>query len=425
MKDKILVLNIPCWNNQGSDTLTNLFSGYGADDIANIYFKAGTPTTDECNNFFYISENKVIKSIFNRRIQTGKMVIRGNESDSDIGADTVVEDKRFSFWSKHKWWSVFSLRELLWVFGKWRTKELDAFVDEFAPTKLFVPIEGYIYFNRVVVYLMRRLGIETYSFMWDDNFTYKQYPHNLFYKIHRFFLRRNVKQIINGSQKVFVISPKMKKELDSEYGIDSIILTKSATQHQVKNSFTRPFKLIYAGKLNLGRYDTVLRILKTINDFGTDFFHFDIFSQTSLSSKEIDSLNTCHSHFFGAVTKTTLDRIILEYDIIVVAEALEGKEKAVSRLSFSTKTTDSLALGKCVLCVCPRDNATYEYLNENNAAFCASNELEIKSFFQNVIMNDCIMSYYAINAADLICHNHDMKTIRKVLFDAMGIEEKL
>lgn len=423
MKDRILISNISCWDNRGADTLTNLFSGYGADDIANIYFKAGIPSSDVCNNYFYISENNVIKSIFCRKLKTGKIVMKGNPADTDIGDDKTIEEKRFSFWSRHKLWSVFSLRELLWILGKWNTKELNQFVDNFAPTKLFVPIEGYGYFNRVTVYLMRRLGIPTYSFMWDDNFTYKQYPFNLFYRIHRYFLRKNVRNIIKGSEKVFVISPKMKTELDSEYGIESVLLTKGAVSEQAKTHFERPYKMIYAGKLNLGRYETVLKIVKSINSHYDSDYYFDIYSQTYLSEREKAALNTRSSHFCGSVMKTELDKIIDNYDIIVIAEALSGKEKAVARLSFSTKTTDSLASGKCVLCVCPKDNATYEYLKDNDAAYCASNGAEILGFLHQVSKEKDVLKRFSINAAKLVKQNHNMDSIRRLMYEAMRIEE--
>ena len=69
---RILVSSVDVWNeSSGSDTFTNLLSGYESENIANIYIRSGKPTSQVCNKYFYISENAVIKGIFKKNHITG------------------------------------------------------------------------------------------------------------------------------------------------------------------------------------------------------------------------------------------------------------------------------------------------------------------------------------------------------------------
>ena len=62
MGTKILVLSIAAWNsNVGMDTWPSLLAGKNPDEVANITLRGEKPDSDVCNNYFHLSENKVIK----------------------------------------------------------------------------------------------------------------------------------------------------------------------------------------------------------------------------------------------------------------------------------------------------------------------------------------------------------------------------
>ena len=56
-----------------------------------------------------------------------------------------------------------------------------------------------------------------------------------------------------------------------------------------------------------------------------------------------------------------IQRILQYADVVVFAEALEGKEANIAKLSFSTKITDYISNGKCVLAIGKRYIAPIDY----------------------------------------------------------------
>ena len=65
---KILSVSLSTWrSDSGIHTQTDLFKFWQPDKVAQIYTKSDLPNTPVCNRFFQISENAVIKSVFNRK----------------------------------------------------------------------------------------------------------------------------------------------------------------------------------------------------------------------------------------------------------------------------------------------------------------------------------------------------------------------
>ena len=189
---KVLILSVPAWNKKsGSDTFSSLMDGYGADNVANIYIRESLPDSPVCNNYFRISENAVLKSVFKRNLKTGKKVSTVQEFDDNKENERITEE-RYKKLSSKKNFILSIARELVWKFGHWKTKELNAFIDEFKPDVVFFAMEGYIHINRISRYVIKRSGAKGIGYFWDDNFTYKQ-SKKLGYKIYRFFQKNSIK----------------------------------------------------------------------------------------------------------------------------------------------------------------------------------------------------------------------------------------
>ena len=113
------------------------------------------------------------------------------------------------------------MREIVWLLGKWKSKELDDFLKDFQPEVLLFPIESYLYFNRINEYVIKYCKPKkVIGYLWDDNFTYKQHPYSIFHRIERYFLRKQVRALVANCTNVLAISPKMKEECDREFCVD-------------------------------------------------------------------------------------------------------------------------------------------------------------------------------------------------------------
>ena len=77
------------------------------------------------------------------------------------------------------------------------------------------------------------------------------------------------------------------------------------------------------------------------------------------------------AHFCGRIGREEVLKVQKEADVVIFAESLEGKESNAAKLSFSTKITDYISNGKCVLAI-GKDNTPIDYFKRNDSALIAN-----------------------------------------------------
>ena len=421
LKVKILVNTVDCWNSHvGSNTLSSWLSGYDSGDLANLYIREEVPDSDVCGRYFKISENKVIKSVVFRGYQTGKEY--SNENKAEDAEDIVnlsAQKSRYTFFKKFRFWPFLYLREILWLLGNWKSKELNGFIDSFNPEIILLPLEGYIHFNRINQYIIKRTGAKAVGVFWDDNFTYKPHRWSIGFRIHRFFLRGNLKKTVSLCSGFFAISPQMKTECDKMFNINSIVLTKPVSPSSMQpsqNGKGQPVKMIYTGNLLIGRDKTLELLLKALKDINQDTVKvmLDIYTTTAVSQKLNQTVSDSPGcELKGAVTQSEAITKQKQADVLLFMEALSGKDKYSARLSFSTKLTDYFATGKCIFALGPRGIAPIAYLAQEDAAIVASDFNEIKQKLQTILNPDAVIEY-GRKAFECGRRNHSEARIRSV-----------
>ena len=88
-------------------------------------------------------------------------------------------------------------------------------------------------------------------------------------------------------------------------------------------------------------------------------------------------------------------------------EALDGKEANVARLSFSTKITDYISNGKCVLAIGRDYIAPIDYFQRNDAAIIAHSPEEIVAQVNRITDNPALIDEYGKKAFDCAVRNHE------------------
>lgn len=423
MKKRVLICSVPCWNKiSGSDTFSSLMEGYEIDSIANLYIREDIPDSLVCHNYFRISENAVVKSVLKRSTKTGKQILTNCATSSDDNhSDADATAQRYKKYGAKRNWFLLYAREFLWKAGKWKTNELDKFLDEFKPDVIFFAMEGYIHFNRIVQYIIKRTSAKGIGYFWDDNFTYKQ-SKSLGHRVYRFFQRKSLKKLAKSCSSFFAISPKTKREADEFFNINCELLTKPISFDGVefqKYEPKHPLKMLYTGKLIIGRYDTVKLIGKALNEINRDGvkIELDIYTTTEIEDK---SDLSPYVHILGSIPQSEVAQVQSEADILLFAEAIQGENAKTARLSFSTKLTDYFKSGKCIFAVGSEDIAPMEYLKAEDAALVATSYNEIFTVLNTVVSNKTLVSNYAERAFLCGKRNHNKKDIQARLFEKIN-----
>lgn len=423
IQPNILVCTVGSWSDSvGSNTMSELLRDYPKNNLACLYIRADISDSPSCQYYFHIFEGRVLKSLLKRDIVTGEEYHLGEKKNAS--ADAEEEKARYdSFRRKSNWFYLFA-REWIWLLGKWKSKEMDNFLDKFNPDIIVFPIESYIHFNRINEYIIKKCKPQkVVCYLWDDNFTFKQHPNSIGYKIHRWWLRHAVKRLIKKSTTVFSICPKMKREVDAEYGIDSILLTKPIYQfNEVKqNAPALPIKILYTGKLIYGRDETIAEIadaLKIINKDGQKAL-LQIYTNTELPQEKRQRIcveGCCEIK--GFVPQDEAIRIQKEADVLLYAEGLSNTN-LTARLSFSTKMTDYLASGNCIWAVGNKDLAPIEYLKDEGAGIVSTNRETIVAALSEMVSDPTLILSYAEKAQTCGKKNHNKEQILNIFDNAI------
>lgn len=416
---KVLIVSRGVWDDAGtSSTLSNIFQNYGSARLSQIYIETKKPNTRLCRSFFQISEFSLVKKLYKWKTRTGRRVDASYVADTDIARK---EAGTMQYVRGHRSFAYNILRELLWHFDGWKSKELRTFIAEENPDVVWLTGSPLILMNRLSQYVVKQAEKPYCIFEMDDVCSYRNCGSNPFKYIYRFFLRRRVKRLMQGAAQVFVISPKMKREFDALLGIDSIVLTKGIDfTHRpfVPSAPSQPVNMVYAGQLIYGRLSTVRKLaaaLDEINKTGKRIV-LSIYTATPIPDAvkaELTGKGSVVLH--DPVPYAQVEEIIRQSDVVLFVETFDEKKKNIARLSFSTKITDYLSGGKCVLAIGPGDIAPMEYLRDNDAALTATCEQEITERLE-YLLSSGVIEQYARKAYDCGKRNHDKAALDRMVF---------
>ena len=106
---KILVFTVASWNSKvGANSWATLLEHYDSSNIANICLREETPDSKVCSRYFVISESKIIRSVINKKIKTGREV-KASHPVSD-SASLEEHNQRYAKMKKNRRYSGLKLR---------------------------------------------------------------------------------------------------------------------------------------------------------------------------------------------------------------------------------------------------------------------------------------------------------------------------
>ncbi|MDD3360194.1 MAG: hypothetical protein PHW34_00800 [Hespellia sp.] len=418
---KVLAISLSTWRkDSGIHTQTDLFKFWDVDKVAQIYTKSDLPNTPVCNQFFQISENAIIHSVLSRE-SVGRKVQNGDLADQKAVA---AEQQLYAKAHKKKSWAMTVVREIVWKLGKWKTPALNQFIQKFDADVYFVPIYPVIYTAKIQQYILKKFPKPYVCYLADDNYSYMVCGKNPFAYIHRFFLRKVVKDLASNCDEMFTITKTEAKDTDKLFGTHSVVLTKGIDYSNLEytlNIPNKPIKMVYTGNLLIGRASSLITISKALKNINQEMeiATLDIYSPTVLDDEVMNWLNSNGCHYRGAVPKDKVVEIQRNADIVVFVESLENEHRYAARLSFSTKLTDYFASGKCIFAIGDKDIAPIEYLRENDSAVIATDYSAVEGQLRMLVSSPEKIREYGKKAFDCGKRNHEESVIKKTFIETI------
>lgn len=416
---KVLIVGRVAWTKEES-TLSGIFSDYPAHKLAYICIETSKPDFSRCKYHFQISEVAMIQKLFKWSVKTGNAL---TSEKAIINFDNEKQEKRLLHHVRaHRSIFYLYLRELLWLFGAWKSKELKKFIADTKPDVIFCVSDPLPLMNRLEHYVIKYAGKPAVLFLMDDVYSYTT-CHNIQNRFYRWILRRQVIPLIKKCNTHFAISQKMKAECDVLFGTNCVLLTKGIERFaNPLQKIHAPISIVYTGNLLYGRLETLAAIAKTIekiNILGQCKALLDIYTQTELYDDEKRQLLDIPgvSYLHEPVPYSSLAKIYEASDIVLFVESLEERYKYMARLSFSTKLTDYLACGRCIFAVGAEDIAPMEYLRDADIGILCTSIKEVDEKLTDLLLHRDKILLKAQKSLDYGRKNHSKQIMCERLND--------
>ena len=417
----ILVITDVLWrtDNGVGNSYSNIFANLPNVEIQNICCQEGRSDNTVSTRCFQISERRLLTNLVKPSIPSGTVENKNSDGSKRIQsaglATRILKRSRMQI--------LFWIRDLIWAVGKWKTKALDTFIDDFNPDIIFAQLQDKKYLNSLIRYVQQYSGKKLVLYAWDDVYSLKQFSLSPLFWIDRFLQRRSIRRLIKSASFLYTISEEQREEYARTLGIPTGVLFKGGpfTTEPAPSEINKPIRVLYTGNLYSGRYDTLRSIAELIDQKYNESIRLDIYSATDLSRNQINRLNGCRSvYFHGTVSEREVSILQDQADILLHIDPMSLKGSLICRLSFSTKLVDYFSKGKCIVAIGNKRCSSIKYLERNNGAMTLDSISKLDEALCRLLDDPGAMKAYAHQAWECGCRNHQIASVQSELMKRLG-----
>lgn len=393
-----------------------------ADDMAQLYFHAEVPTTAVCKRYLRIRDGDVLRSVLTRRCKTTIFTetdISGERKTPRV--DTGVASKAYQF-GRRRTPMVYILRNLVWTLGKWESRELDRWLDDFAPDIVFFASGDYTFAYKIAYKIAKKRNIPIVLWCCDDYYISRRFLRSPAGALYRRRLMKWTRKVATRTESVIVISDRMKRDYATLFDQPIHVLRISAQENSCARSAKERSGIFYVGGLGVNRIEPLVELGKQLRGANIPGFErIQVYSNDknpATLAQLTDENGIC---FHGGASAEEVPGILGSAKYLLHVEAFDDFSIERTRYSLSTKIGESLASGACLIAYGPRDISSMAYLEENHAAILLDGPDRIVSALTET--DDAAYEGYVQSALDLVRRNHDKRKNDAVVRELLHIED--
>lgn len=411
----LVATNLP-WRTDVSvgNTLSNLFDGLEDElQIAQVFFREGTPSNSFAKRCFKIPERELAKSIVTRRPVGSEVLLESSRAD---GSPDEALSPAYNRARQLRWDSLLLAQDLIGALGVWRSEELYRFVESFEPDLLFGALGRVPVVNDLLSDLSDRYSLPLFVYAWDDHYTVDRSRKSPFYRARVALEREGISRCAKKAQLIYSITPELGQLYERAFSKGYRVLRKGYrfAERPAYSGADDEIRMLYAGNIGAERWRVLAVLAEAINQGDKLPFRLDIYTHSPVSEKMRAVLSRGKSYLHPGVPASELPGLFEHSDVLVHVEATEPRERERCRYSFSTKIVDYLHGARCVLSLGGPTTAT-DYLRDNDAALVVNDLADIPMVIGNILGNRDLLEEYAAKAWACGKRNHEIEDVQTML----------
>lgn len=425
MKKKILIITgTPMRNDTNiGKTLKAFFSNFDDFELHQLYFSPESPNLNICKSYYQICEKELLKNrlgLFND--SCGNIIKK-----EDVNLFLKKPEMNNYFLKKRKNNIGIKIgRELIWNISHWKNKRLKNWIDEIKPDVIFTIMQDVNAITQFITTVSSCHKIPVIMFVTDDYFNDFIISKNPVRKLYYFRRKKLNSQLAKNIKYLIGCSDKATHYFKEQLKIKNYctFYTPSNPEYwQLKNQQKKENDIIqirYFGNLGIGRDKILREIGKALQKLNSDGMKAKLEIYSSVTDKEIiQSLNVVNGSEFKGWTygKEYID-LLQKSDIVVHVESFDVEMIKRTWVSVSTKISDYLGAGKCILVVGPPNLASIEHLQ--NAACVVTDISKLLPALSKVIEDKEYRKQLEIKSRSLSKIEHNAEIINQQLKDVIN-----
>lgn len=285
------------------------------------------------------------------------------------------------------------LRYIVWNSDLWKTKEYKKWVDSIKPTHVCLMLGNNPYLYKLSRKIASKYKSKLIVFVGEDyplktyDYIAKTRKRGLFFRMFQSKIVHQCKHLFNSSDLVIFNSDYIKNDYIDKYVVKNSIVAyqpSSIKPFQVKK--TNQKKILYAGNLGVGRFETILRFSEFLYEFDNDA-RLLIFSK--LDQNEIDILTHKQNVIYrGFISNEALVQEIKSADIMIHIESNDKYNLFNLKNAFSTKIADMICSNRRIMLFAPSCLAETKYFLKNIPCNVATSVDELPQTLKYVFGSD-------------------------------------
>ncbi len=407
---KVLVLSINAFSCNGSNgrVLSELFDGWDEDSLAQFYIYNELPNFNVCKNYFRITDKEAMKSLLTLK-KYGRNVQNLTTEDYNVLSEKKPKKSPLTY----------LCRDLVWRSGFWKSKKFWSWIKEFSPDCILLQADNSSFMPKLALKISKKYDIpiivfntENYYFKRHDYISRKKF--SIAYFILRKLQNRAFRRLMKRSNAEIYNSEKLRKMYELEFGKPGSVIYQSTNLKTFCPKTTdEVYKFLYAGNLGLGRHNSLIEIANILQ-FISDDYILDVYG--SATEEVVEQLNAVKGIVYhGVKPYDVILKAMEKSDFLCHAESFDEWSVNDLTTAFSTKITDYLASGRCVIVYSDESLACTQYLLENNCACIITKSDELYTKLYELINCKSMQDEYIKKAVEIANNYHNSKINSKLL----------
>lgn len=419
----VLVISNNCFSKSGSNgrTLSSLFSEWEKKNLSQFYISNETPDFDTCSNYYRITDVDVIKGFFYNKKDGRVSHIRekemsGNSKSAMFSIKNKIKSTAFGYIT----------RNFIWRFSRWENKYFREWISTFNPDLVLIQAADYEFMFKIALSIGKTYNIPIVIYNSEDYYVKNTKERSVLYRLYFHMYKKTFRRLMNYASTVIYSNEMLEKTFSELFDTKSITLhTPTSVKPILIKSQNKSPVISYLGNLGLGRHLSLIEISETLREIDNNL-KLNIYGKLPNNDvkKAFDSAKGIK--YQGFINYTEVLNIMSKSDILVHVENFSEYYRNDLKHAFSTKISDSLAIGVPLFVYAPNNLAITRYLIEKDAACVATSKDELKTKLENLIYDDSLKDKYLINAKSTLCMDFNTNKICSNLLNVIkrAISEK-